>query len=93
MSRPSLYFKFLLGYLVFGLLGFLIISTFASKMTYEHLLAQQADLLYDEASQMALDCSAVYRGRNADLATVADQLSIISPSLQSEFWVVDREAA
>ena len=93
MSRPSLYFKFLLGYLVFGLLGFLIISTFASKMTYEHLLAQQADLLYDEASQMALDCSAVYRGRNADLATVADQLSIISPSLQSEIWVVDRDGS
>ena len=33
MSRRSLYYKFLLGYLVFGLLGFLIISTFASKMT------------------------------------------------------------
>lgn len=93
MSRRSLYYKFLLGYLVFGLLGFLIISTFASKMTYEHLISQQADLLYDEASQMALDCSAVYRGSDADLETVADQLSIISPSLQSEIWVVNRDGS
>ncbi len=93
MSRRSLYYKFLLGYLVFGLLGFLIISTFASKMTYEHLIAQQADLLYDEATKMAQDCSAVYRGRGADLETVADQLSVISPSLQSEIWVVNRDGS
>ena len=93
MSRRSLYYNFLLSYLVFGLLGFLIISTFASKMTYEHLIASQADLLYDEANQLASDCSSVYLGRDADLETVADQLSIISPSLQSEIWVVNRDGS
>ncbi|MDO5417732.1 MAG: HAMP domain-containing sensor histidine kinase [Lachnospiraceae bacterium] len=90
MSR-SLYSKFILGYLVFGLLSFLIISTFSSKMTYEHLIHEQADLLYDEANQLAADCSLVYAGKSADLSTVADQLSILSPSLRSEIWVVNRD--
>ena len=29
----SLYSKFILGYLVFGLLGFVFIATFSSRMT------------------------------------------------------------
>ena len=58
--KRSLYYKFIFGYLLFGLLGFLIISTFSSKMTYEHLLKERADLLYDEANQLAAEYSAVY---------------------------------
>ena len=35
MTR-SLYSKFILGYLIFGLLGFLTIATFSSRMVREH---------------------------------------------------------
>lgn len=89
MTR-SLYYKFILGYVAFGLLGFLLISTFSSKMAYDYLLQEKAELLYDEANQLALDCSAVYNGETASLDTVARQLCVISPSLQSEIWVVNR---
>ena len=37
MTR-SLYTKFLLGYLVFGLLGFIFIATMSSEITYQYLL-------------------------------------------------------
>ena len=34
----TLYYKLLLGYLLFGFLGFVTIATFSSDMTYRHLL-------------------------------------------------------
>lgn len=89
MSR-SLYYKFIFGYLVFGLLGFLVISTFSSKMTTEHLMQEKADLLYDEANQLAADCSAVYSGKTVPLETMTAQLSLFSPPLQSEIWIVNQ---
>jgi len=88
--KRSLYYKFIFGYLLFGLLGFLIISTFSSKMTYEHLLKERADLLYDEANQLAAEYSAVYSGRDISLSQMTAQLSAFSPALQSEIWVVNR---
>ena len=51
MTR-SLYSKFILGYLVFGLLGFIFIATISSKMTREYLIQDRAQTLYDEASQI-----------------------------------------
>ncbi len=87
----SLYYKFILSYVIFGLLGFLVIGFFSSNATYEYLLQEKADLLYDEANQLALDCSSVYGRTAPSLETVSHQLSILSPSLQSEIWVVDRD--
>ena len=43
----SLYYKFILGYLLFGLLGFTAISTRSSDMTYNDLVEQRAEALYD----------------------------------------------
>ncbi len=87
----SLYYKFILSYVIFGLLGFLVIGFFSSNATYEYLLQEKADLLYDEANQLALDCSSVYGRTAPSLETVSHQLSILSPSLQSEIWVVNRD--
>ena len=36
----SLYTKFILGYLLFGLLGFILIATFSSQLTYRYLSAR-----------------------------------------------------
>ena len=47
MTR-SLYSKFILGYLIFGLLGFLTIATFSSRMVREHLVQERADALYEK---------------------------------------------
>ena len=59
MTR-SLYSKFILGYLIFGLLGFITIATFSSKMTRDYLVRYQADAMYDEANIIASSCSTMY---------------------------------
>lgn len=87
--KHSLYYKFILGYLVFGLLGFITIATISSKMTYHHLVKQKAEVLYDEANLIASNYSSVYKGKTIDVASVYPQLSAVSTFIQSEIWVVN----
>lgn len=51
--RKTLYLKFVLGYLIFGFFGFLVVATFVSSMTLEHLKREKADSLYKEATLIA----------------------------------------
>ncbi len=60
MTR-SLYSKFLLGYLVFGLLGFIFIATMSSEITYRYLLEERSESLYDEANLLASTYSDIYQ--------------------------------
>ena len=52
MAR-SLYSKFVLGYLIFGLLSVLTIATFSSGITRDYLIKDRANALYDEANDIA----------------------------------------
>ena len=85
----SLYYKFILGYLVFGLLGFITIATVSSDMTYDYLLQTKSEALYDEASLLASNYSKVYRGQALDLASASPQLEVLASYLHGEIWVVD----
>ena len=69
--KRQLYYKFIIGYLVFGLLGFITIATISSDMTYDFLLETKSDALYDEANMLASDFSQLYRGRNSTLNEAA----------------------
>ena len=73
MTR-SLYSKFILGYLIFGLLGFITIATFSSRMTRDYLMRERSEALYDEANDIAASCSQMYDGKRPDLAAFSSQL-------------------
>ena len=90
MTR-SLYSKFILGYLIFGLLGFITIATFSSKMTRDYLVRYQADAMYDEANIIASSCSTMYQGKRMDSEEVTSQIRALSKYLKAEIWVVNRQ--
>ena len=46
--RKTLYLKFLLAYLIFGMFGFIAVSVFVPKITTEYLVREKADLLYEK---------------------------------------------
>lgn len=85
----SLYYKFILGYLLFGLLGFVTIATVSSNMTYNYLVDTKAESLYDEAALIASNYSAVYKGKQIDMASAYPQLEAVATFIQSEIWVVE----
>ncbi|HIZ80005.1 MAG TPA: HAMP domain-containing histidine kinase [Candidatus Lachnoclostridium stercorigallinarum] len=91
MRLHSLYAKFLLGYLVFGLLGFITISTFSSELIYNYLLEKKYDSLYSAANLIASRYSEMYRGVNEDTAEETPQMEAAASFLDADIWVIDRQ--
>lgn len=89
--KYSLYCKFILGYLLFGILGFTAIGTISGKMMYHHYIEEKAEAMYDEANLIASSYSTVYRGEKQDLQSVFPQLQAVSVFLKAEIWVVNRQ--
>ncbi len=85
----SLYYKFILGYLVFGVLSFLVIATLSSGWAYRLLLSHRADMLYDEARLLASRYSSVYRGAAPSQGDTQMLIETVSTYLNSEIWIVD----
>lgn len=85
----SLYTKFVLGYLLFGLLGFITIATFSSHLTYQYLIDKKSDAMYDEANLLASTYSDIYQGKKITLATANPQLQAVATYLDVRAWVLD----
>ena len=91
MNLHSLYAKFLLGYLIFGLLGFIAISTFSSEMIYDYLLDRQYESLYSEANRIASQYSDRYRGADVDEAEATPLMEAPASFFHADIWVVNRQ--
>ena len=78
MAR-SLYSKFILGYLIFGLLSVLTIASFSSGMTRDYLIKDRANALYDEANDIAASCSLMYQGQHQDMDLFSTQFKKCFP--------------
>ncbi len=89
--KHSLYYKFILGYLVFGILGFATIGTFSGKLMYEHMVEEQTQAMYDEANLIASTYSSVYLGEKQDRQSVYPQLHAVAEFLGGEIWIVNRQ--
>ena len=89
----SLYAKFILGYLVFGLIGFVFIATFSSHITYRYLISEESEALYDEANLLAGTYSDIYQGRDISLDAASPQLEAVAVYLRAQAWVLDQRGA
>ena len=86
-----LYTKFLLGYLVFGVLGFLTIAIFSSYLTEQHLLRSTGEKMYNEASLLAQECSELYQGADLDLTTAEPGIQALASYMDASIWLMDRQ--
>lgn len=86
----TLYSKFVSGYILYGLLGFLFIAFISSSMTYDLLLSERAEALYDEASIIASSYSkeSFYA---EELEDVGKQLSAVAAFTGAEIWLCSDE--
>ena len=86
-----LYSKFLLGYLIFGILGFLTIAFFSSYLTEQFLLRSSGEKLYNEASLLAQECADLYRGTDLDLDNAEPHIDAIASYMGASAWLMDRQ--
>ena len=87
--RKTLYLKFLLGYLIFGFFGFIVVSTFVSNTTLEHLRREKADALYKEATLIANTYASDLYNSETSLDTVKAQLDALDTYLSATIWIIN----
>ena len=89
--KKRLYLKLLIGYVIFGILGFILVSTFSSHYTYEYIEDTEVDRLYREANMIASTYASNYFNEDITVDDLHDSLATLSTYLSSEIWVMNTD--
>lgn len=87
--RKTLYLKFLLAYLIFGIFGFIVVSTFSPGMVRDHFIKENAERLYSEANLIASTYASELYNSEIDLTTVKDQLDALALFLNASIQIIN----
>jgi len=87
--KKTLYLKFLLAYLIFGVFSFIIVAAFVPKMTSEQLVREKSDQLYTEASLISNTYAFGLYTSETDLETVKTQIDFLSVYLDSTIRIIN----
>ncbi len=86
--KKTLYPKLLCGYLLFGILGFIVVSTFTSHFSYDYIKKKEATNLYKEANLVASDYAVSYYNNDITLADFEERLEALDNYLSARIWVI-----
>lgn len=87
--KKSLYLKFLLAYLIFGCFGLIVVATFSSNLTTEHVKRNTADTLYKEASLISQSYATKLYNNQITVEAAYDQLTALATYMSCSIWVVN----
>ena len=87
--KKTLYLKFILAYLIFGVFGFITVTIFVPPMTNNTLLKDKADTLYSEATLIANTYASGLYSSNTSLETVKLQIDALSVYMKSDIRVIN----
>lgn len=86
--KKTIYPKLFCGYLLFGILGFIVISTFTSHCSLDYVKQKEASNLYKEANLVASDYAVSYYSNDITLADFEERLEALDNYLSAEIWVI-----
>ena len=87
--RKTLYLKLILAYIIFGFFGFIVVATFVSNMTFDHLTKEEADSLYREATLIANTYATDLYNNEISLEAVKSQLDALDTYLNATLWIIN----
>lgn len=87
--KRTLYPKLLAGYLMYGLIGFIIIATFTYHITFHFLQRREAASLYRESALVSSDYAQNYFSQSITLEQLQKQLTALGTYLSAEIWIMD----
>ncbi|MBQ9550766.1 MAG: GHKL domain-containing protein [Lachnospiraceae bacterium] len=88
--RRTLYLKFLLIYMLFGIAAVTVIATFTNRSTLQHLTDRAAVSLYREASLIASNYAVQIYDKDESAKTGAEmQLKAIDTYISAEIWIIN----
>lgn len=91
--KRTLYPKLLTGYVLYGVIGFLIITTFTYHVTFDFIEKKEAASLYRESALISSSYAENYFSKSMTLEEIQTQLSTLSTYLSSDIWIVDTHGA
>ena len=86
--KRTLYLKFIIGYVIFGLFSFLTVTLFVPRITREYLINQKAQNLYSEASLIADTYAKGLYSSRTSLETVTLQLDSLSVYMNADIRII-----
>lgn len=87
--KHTLYPKLLFGYLLYGVIGFIIITTFTYHLIFEFVERRDAANLYRESALISSSYAENYFSKSMTLNEIQTQLSVLSDYLSSDIWIMD----
>ena len=87
--KKTLYLKFVLAYIIFGIFGFTIVTTFVPGMTRQHLIREKAESLYSEATLIANTYASGLYTSETNLETVKTQLDALAVYMSSIIRIIN----
>lgn len=87
--KRTLYLKFLSGYLVFGILGFVLVSTVTHHGLRNQVEASEARTLYTECTAIASRYALNYYNGSLELTDLHSHLETISHYMNTQIKVID----
>lgn len=88
--KRTLYLKLLVGYAIFGILGFLTVSTLTSHMALNYIKSETISNLYRESNLLAGNYASNYYRGSLTLDDVKSHLEAVAAYLNADIWVIDR---
>lgn len=89
MSNKTLYLKFILAYFIFGILGFIAISTFIPDLVRDQLIKDKANHMYAEASLIANSYATELYNNEVGLMEVKKQLHALSTYMDVDIQIIN----
>ena len=86
--KKTIYPKLFAGYLLFGILGFTVISTITYHLSYRYTQDREASDLYKEANLIASDYASSYYGNTVTLTEFEERLEALSHYLSAQIWII-----
>lgn len=87
--KRTLYLKMLVGFLIYGVLGFILVATFTNHYTSQYLEKKEASNLYREANLISNNYAQNYYNHSMTLEEIETQLQTLDTYLSSDIWIVD----
>jgi len=87
--KKTLYLKFIFAYLIFGFFGFVMVSTFISRLTKDHLIKEQTSSLYQEATLIANTYATDLYKSEISLVTVQNQIETLDDFTEFSIWIIN----
>ena len=87
--RRTLYLKFILAYLIFGIFGFVVVATFVNSMLHDHLVKVKSEELFEEALLVSENYAVDLYKNATSLDAVKKQLDALASYLDSTLWIIN----